>query len=290
MSSTALSTPSTSSAPSAPRTPPAPRLATALFGLLLIALGLQLAWWFWHFMYPPWQDARPSATQTEVPIGLGRQLFGDKDGPAPGNESSASAVTGVRLKGVVAVDGKTLAAAVVNLGGRDQTVYLKQEFSPGISLLDVKPDHIIVSRNGARERIDLDKLGTKPGPTSATTTTGGPAPTNFRLNVASTGNNAYALSRQELNTVLQDPRQMNFLGRIGPAPAGGVRVEDSPAGSLANKLGLQAGDVITAINGQPINSPGDLARVYGQFDSISTIRAEVKRSGAPVVMNYSVKN
>lgn len=282
MSSTALATqPATT----------ATRVGGVLFALLVIALGLQLAWWFWHFMYPSWQDAPASVTQTQVPISLGRQLFGDKDGPAPTADAPTAAGTGVRLKGVVAVDGKTLAAAVVNLGGKDQTVYLKQEFSPGISLLEVKPDHIIISRSGARERIDLDKLGTKPGPAAnANAATGGPAPTNFRLNVASTGNNAYALSRQELNTVLQDPRQMNFLGRIGPAPTGGVRVEDSPAGSLANKLGLQVGDVITAINGQPINSPGDLARVYGQFDSLSTIRAEVKRGGAPVVMNYSVKN
>lgn len=278
----------------APATQPATtatRVGGLLLALLVIAFGLQLAWWFWHFMYPSWQDAPASVTQTQVPISLGRQLFGDKDGPAPAADAPTAAGTGVRLKGVVAVDGKTLAAAVVNLGGKDQTVYLKQEFSPGISLLEVKPDHIIISRSGARERIDLDKLGTKPGPAAnASAATGGPAPTNFRLNVASTGNNAYALSRQELNTVLQDPRQMNFLGRIGPAPTGGVRVEDSPAGSLANKLGLQVGDVITAINGQPINSPGDLARVYGQFDSMSTIRAEVKRGGAPVVMNYSVKN
>lgn len=269
---------------------PVPRLASALCALLVIVLGLQLAWWFWHFMYPPWKDAPATAAELQVPIGLGRQLFGDQDGPAPTSDAPTAAVTGVRLKGVVAVDGKTLAAAVVNLGGKDQTVYLKQEFSPGISLVEVRADHIIISRSGARERIDLDKPGTKAGPANLNAATGGPAPTNFRLNVASTGNNAYALSRQELNTVLQDPRQMNFLGRIGPAPTGGVRVEDSPSGSLANKLGLQVGDVITGINGQPINSPGDLARVYGQFDSMSTIRAEVKRAGAPVVLNYSVKN
>ncbi len=269
---------------------PVPRFASALCALLVIALGLQLAWWFWHFMYPPWKDVPAAATEVQVPIGLGRQLFGDKDGPASSADAPTAAVTGVRLKGVVAVDGKTLAAAVVNLGGKDQTVYLKQEFSPGISLVEVRADHIIISRSGARERIDLDKPGTKPGPTNLNAATGGPAPTNFRLNVASAGNNAYALSRQELNTVLQDPRQMNFLGRIGPAPTGGVRVDDAPSGSLANKLGLQMGDVITGINGQPINSPGDLARVYGQFDSMGSIRAEVKRGGAPIVLNYTVKN
>ena len=83
---------------------------------------------------------------------------------------------------------------------------------------------------------------------------------------------------------------MNFLGRIGPAPSGGVRVEDAPSGSLSNKLGLQSGDIITSINGQPINSPGDLARVYGQFNSLTSIRAEVRRAGTPVMLNFSIQN
>ena len=263
-------------------------LANAITAMLVIALGLQLAWWAWQLAMPSWKVAVANSTPSTVPapLALGRQLFGDRDGAVSG-AGTPSVNSSVRLKGVFAVDGKTLSAAVVNLGGKDQTVRLNQELSPGVKLADVQADFIIISRNGARERIDLDRFVAAGRPGAAS---GLPTVTSFRLNVANTGANAFSLSRQELNTVLQDPRQMNFLGRIGPAPSGGVRVEDAPSGSLSNKLGLQAGDIITGINGQPINSPGDLARVYGQFNSLTSIRAEVRRAGAPVMLNYSIQN
>lgn len=260
-------------------------LMTALTALLLVTLGLQWAWWTWRFLTPAWQAplVAIASDATPVPPSLGRQLFGDRDDAV--SAGAPVAQNSVRLKGVFAVDGKTLSAAVVNLGGKDMTVRLNQELSSGVKLLDVQAEYIIISRNGARERIELDRFGA-----AKAVAPGAPAATQFRLNIASTGANAYALSRQELNTVLQDQRQMNFLGRIGPSPSGGVRVEDAPAGSLSHKLGLQANDIITSINGQPINSQGDLVRVYGQFNSLTNIRAEVRRGGAPVVLNYAIQN
>ncbi len=266
-------------------------LASSLTAILVVAIGLQLAWWTWQLLVPSWRVTAIGVTPTlpPVPPGLGRQLFGDRDG-AVANVAVPATARGIRLKGVFAVDGKTLSAAVVNLGGKDQTVRLNQELSAGVTLVEVQPDFIVVSRNGVREHIDLDRFVAATRPGAGAAASGPPAAANFRLNVASTGINAFSLSRQELNTVLQDPRQMNFLGRIGPAPAGGVRVEDAQAGSLAQKLGLQPGDIITGINGQPINSPGDLARVYGQFNSLVAIRVEVRRAGAPVMLNYSIQN
>ena len=101
--------------------------------------------------------------------------------------------------------------------------------------------------------------------------------------------NNYSLSRNELNTVLQDPRQLNYLGRIGVHPSGGVRLEQAPAGSLPSKLGLKEGDVIKVVNGQPVNSPGDLARVYQQFSNMTQIRAEVLRGGVPMMVTYQIQ-
>ncbi|HEX4859324.1 MAG TPA: type II secretion system protein N [Usitatibacteraceae bacterium] len=259
----------------------------ALTALLVFALGLQLAAWTWKLLYPDWRHAAmPVPAESASSLDWGRRLLGN--GEAPATEPSSGG--GIRLKGVFAVDGKTLSAAVVNLGGRDQAVLKNQEISKGVTLAEVERDHIVVSRAGVRERIDLERFGRVQPGAAAPSLTGGPAPTAFRLNVEKAGNNAFALSRQELNSVLQDPRQLNFLGRIGPAPQGGVRVEDAPGHSLAGKLGLQAGDILVAINGQPINSQGDLARLYGQFESLTSIRAEVRRAGTPLTLTYSIRN
>ena len=257
------------------------RLAALLTLLLLLVLAWQLAHWTWHFAAP--RDAISSTTASNAPAdwSAARRLFGDA--PAA---STAASNTGIRLKGVFAVDGKTLSAAVVNTGGkRDVAVRLGEEVEKGVTLASVQPDHIEISRNGARERVDLDKRLVPPGPLRP----GAPGTRGFRINVANTGANQFSLSRSELNTTLQDPSQLTYTGRIGIAPQGGVRMDSAPAGSLPDKLGLKEGDVIKSINGQSVNSPGDLARLYGQFSSITNIRVEVVRGGNPVALNFQIQ-
>ena len=111
----------------------------------------------------------------------------------------------------------------------------------------------------------------------------------FKLNVARTGSNNYSLSRKELDDALRDPNQLTYLGVIGMPPGGGVRMEATPSGSLAQKLGLQAGDVIKKINGQPVASSGDLARFYQQFATTSVINAEVQRGSQTLQLSFAIQ-
>jgi general secretion pathway protein C len=267
-------------------------IVNAVMAALVIAFGLQLSWWAWHFLAPQAPVATASNSSTGEDFGdvaLARTLFGEaeiKAADAPASD--------IRLKGVFAVDGITPSVAVVNIGAKDFPVRLGEAVMKDVNLQEVHADHIIISRGGTnergtKERIELERFR---GPVTATaaTQTRAPASGSFRLNVASTGGGAYSLSRQELNSVLQDPRQMEFLGRIGVAPNGGVRIDDAGGNTLAGKLGLQAGDVISMINGQPVNSAGDLARLYGQFNTLSQVRVEVKRGGVPTMLNYAIQN
>jgi general secretion pathway protein C len=268
--------------------PPTPlkHLATVLTLILVVALGVQVAWWGWHFFKPKLSLEGDTISAVSVDMNAARQLFGKVNVTAAATVTDNN--TGIRLKGVYAVDGKTLSAAVINTGGRDTSVRLNEKITDAITLVDVKADHIIISRAGVREKLEIER-NIKSSTTASAATTAPAAPqANFRLNVASTTRNTYALSRGELNSVLQDPRQINFLGGISPAPAGGVQISSAESGTLAQKLGLQVGDIITNINGQPVNSTGDLARFYGQFASTNTIRAEIKRAGAPMMLSYTI--
>jgi general secretion pathway protein C len=155
---------------------------------------------------------------------------------------------------------------------------------PGISLAEVHPDHVIVSRAGMPERIDLEarkSLGASAqGPMQRAS--------SFKVNVTRTSPNAFAFSRKELDDALRDPSQLNYLGQLGQPGSGGVRLEQAPAGSLASKLGLQPGDVIKRVNGQAVASTGDLARLYAQYSMLSTIQAEVQRGTNTVQLSYSI--
>ncbi|MBC7622976.1 MAG: hypothetical protein H7232_06300 [Aeromicrobium sp.] len=272
------------------------RLANATSLALVVALAFQLAWWGWHFFAPKPQLSEAMAPPP-VDRSLARTLMGDPGAVETASTGASASTSGIRLKGVFAVDGKTISAAIVNTGGRDMSVRVGEAIGEGIQLVEVSATQIVVSRGGVRETILMERMSasnTSSGGTVAGAGGVGGARTaaapqaNFRLNVASQSRNTYSLSRSELNNVLQDPNQINFLGNIAPATGGGVQVKDAPSGSLAQKLGLQVGDTITTINGQPVTGPGDLARFYGQFGSMTSIRAEIKRGGVPMLLTYAI--
>jgi hypothetical protein len=47
--------------------------------------------------------------------------------------------------------------------------------------------------------------------------------------------------------------------------------------------------VVKRINGQAVNSPGDLARLYQQFSTLAQIQAEVQRGSSTVQLTYNIQ-
>jgi general secretion pathway protein C len=258
-------------------------LGTSLVVALVLLLAWQLAYWTWNFAARPSAGARAPAPASAVDLDLVARLFG---GDRSAASTSAASGSGLRLKGVVApTPGTTAAAIFARPGGKDLAVFIDGEAQPGVRLLEVHPDHVVVARAGVRERVDLD---TARG-TQAAAAPGARVGPGFRVNVARSGNNTFSFARKELDEALRDPNQLNYLGQIGVASGGGVRMEAAPAGSLASKLGLQPGDVIRRINGQAVASPGDLARVYQQFATTSSVNADVERAGTIVQLSYRIQ-
>lgn len=268
-------------------TTPAPasrahRIADALVVIaLVLVLAWQLAYWTWRFLTPPAVAGSHDDAGT-IDLAAVARLFGGA--PPAGTSTQATSRNGLRLKGVIAPTPGVSASAIFSTGsGKDLAVYLDHEVQPGLKLKEVHPDHVVLSRNGVDERLDLEPMRGGTTPATASRQRG------FHLNVARSGENAYSLSRKELDDALRDPNQLNYLGQIGVPPGGGVRMEAAPAGSLAAKLGLRPGDVIRKVNGQTVASPGDLARLYQQFATTNTVTAEVQRAGQTVQLNYQIQ-
>jgi general secretion pathway protein C len=251
--------------------------------ILLVALTLafawQLAYWTWVFVAPP-AVAPAAVPRADIDLAAVARLFG-ADAP------SVASSSGLRLKGVIAPTPGVSASAIFSTGsGKDIAVFLDGEVQPGVKLVEVDPDHVMISRGGVRERIDLEARRSLMATGPASGARGAPG---FRINVARAGDRSYAFSRRELDEALRDPGQLNYLGQLGAPSGGGVRMEQAPPGSLAQKLGLQPGDLIRKVNGQTIGSTGDLARLYTQFNVLSSIQAEVVRGGQTVTLVYAIQ-
>ncbi len=250
----------------------------ALVVALVLVLAWQLAYWTWVFVAPPPAPSQSTGPAAVVDLAEIARLFG---AAAPSGGASGDLI----LKGVVApTPGVAASAIFAPRAGRDISVFIGEEVRPGVKLVEVDPDHVVVEKAGVRERIDLATARSTAQPRQAASHTRG-----FRLNVARESANRFSLSRHELDEALRDPAQLQYLGQIVMPPGGGVRMEAAPAGSLAAKLGLQPGDVIRKINGQDVAGTGDLARLYQQFATTSLIQAEVQRGNALLQLSYQIQ-
>jgi hypothetical protein len=59
----------------------------------------------------------------------------------------------------------------------------------------------------------------------------------------------------------------------------GLQVDSTVAGSLAEALGIEAGDVLVAINAQPIAGPSDIRSTLKDLDDRDEVRIELFRDG-----------
>jgi general secretion pathway protein C len=250
---------------------------------LVLLLAWQLAYWTWRFAAPGPVAASRSNAPEAVDLALASRLFG---GAASSGAAALASTSGLKLKGVIApTPGTTASAIFARTGGKDLAVFIDGDILPGVKLAEVFPDHVIVTRAGVRERVDLEAYRTAVASSSSPGRTG----PGFRLNVARSGTNNFSFTRKELDDALRDPNQLGYLGQIGMPPGGGVRMEAAPPGSLASKLGLQPGDVLRKLNGQTVASPGDLARLYQQFATLSSVQVEVERGGNTVQLSYRIQ-
>jgi len=255
----------------------------------LLALALLcwvLARWTWVLFAPAAPIVVPAAPapvdiQAALDEILRARLFSGKAaGEAP---IAVTARRDVQLAGVFATAPQGRGWAVLQFEGKAQQVAANgTEIAPGLLLDQVFGDHVVVTRQGTRERIDLARrVAAAPQP----------APV-FGLNVQQRGTGDYAFSRAELDRELRNPGQLTNLGALSVSPEAGVRIERAPPGSLAERLGLRPGDLIRSVNGQQIQSDEDLRRLYEQFKQTrqtAWVIFEGRRNDTPLRLRYTVQ-
>lgn len=262
---------------------------TILTLILLVILAALLARWTWFFMQPK-ESAAPIQGSSMLDLNsaaanvVNAHIFGVA-GETRSPDSAQVSTLNVRLKGVFAFDQETPAFAIVNTGAKDdQPIKAGDEIMSGVVLDGVYPGHILIKRGGVIERVNLEERAgggavaaprsqIRPIPPPAAAA---PAPSNFNL------------SRSEVQKSLQDPKQLANLGRVNANPGGGVLVEEVPPGSMAQQLGLQPGDVIRTVNGNAVNAPTDLGRLYQRVGESGQVRVEGTRGGKPLNLTYNM--
>jgi PDZ domain len=69
----------------------------------------------------------------------------------------------------------------------------------------------------------------------------------------------------------------------------GLRFDDVTKGSLLSRVGLERGDVVTTVDGQPLRSLDDAANLYARLPTARGTTLQVLRAGKPVTLRVSIQ-
>jgi type II secretion system protein C len=106
------------------------------------------------------------------------------------------------------------------------------------------------------------------------------------------GPNKYLVARSTINSDMQNMSvlltEIRALPVIQNGTSNGFRLSEIQPGSLFQQIGLQDGDVLTAVSGQQMNDPAGALKMLATLPNRSAVTLNVIRNGAPVEISYTI--
>jgi len=218
------------------------------------------------------RNPRPGVNIQDV---VNAHLFGvavaDPASQDPANAPPSSA--NLLLTGTIATQDPKHGVAIVSDAGGPSRVYSVGDRLAGATLHSVYLDHVILDRNGSLETVTLPRL-LRTGSVSAPV---------MRRSAADPRTAAAVDNIRRM--VQQDPSILDQVMRTVPSydnAAGklrGFRAFPGRNRQIFSKLGLKSGDLVTAINGTPLDDPQRSQEVFNTIQTSDHVTVTVERGG-----------
>jgi general secretion pathway protein C len=267
------------------------RLPGALCALLILAIALYLAKFVWVLV--PLQSSfdwsvKPAANNSALPLNsdstqvnyrtiVSAHIFGEA-GAQPVLTKAVDAPDtrlNLKLRGTIAAGDDKFAHAIIGDGkGKNEVYFIKDSVPGGAVLHAVYPDRVILNRAGTLETLRLPRTSESLGrpaiqqPQQAARDTSPPG------------------SIQEM---MQQPGG-SFTDVLRPQPympngqLKGYRVYPGRDRRKFAALGLRPGDLVTDINGQPLNNLQSGMEVFKNLGDATSLTVTIERNGSPMAL------
>lgn len=229
-----------------------------------------------------------------------RNMFDVKEKKAPVTDKEAMPpeVTRLKLKlwGTIASssnqraaiieDGKTSKQMLLREGDKIQTAVVKK-ISRGEVILSVNnKDEVLLIEKPTHAARGAKGGGDHPGlsPPELVTNTG--------IEMSPDGE-LVTIDRDTVQSAMQNVNELMKQARVRPhftnGEPDGLRLSAVRPNSLFRQIGLQSGDIITGVNGDPIQSVDDALRFYTSLKDANDVALQVRRGGIERSINYRVE-
>ena len=268
-------------------------LPGVLNGGILLLLAASLAQWTWLVVKPPLSPLvlalpTPSLPQTTFSLQslLAAHLFGQVSQELRGGRLENLPISSLNLMLTGVIASASGGYALISVNGQAQEPFGVGQTVTGNAVLQaVYPDRVVIQRNGVLESLMLEGAEKSPMEQWVPPAAASRPPAAAANIVRETGVNRYMVEREQLAAQMRTPDFLRQATMI-PSKSGGFEVQQIQAGSLYEKLGLRAGDVIKVVNGQPVNSVEDAIRLYQQMSDVGAVQMEITRDGKSEHLYY----
>lgn len=268
-------------------------LPTLAAWLLVIAIAWHAAQLLWSILpgepefdwtQPPQPAAAPAAPglpQVDFSAVAAAHLFGEA-GKEPEPVATATAAPDTRmnlkLKGTIAADDETLAHAIItDSSGKSKVYFVEDALAGGTTLHEVYVDRVILKRGAVLETLRLPKLSQSLGAQVNTSMTG-----NSRGSSRPSGGGSIrdmVESRPAAFTEIVRPQPYMPNGQLK-----GYRVYPGRDRRTFAALGLRPGDLVTNINGQPLDNIQSGMEIFRDLGEATQITVTIERNGSAMVL------
>jgi general secretion pathway protein C len=207
--------------------------------------------------------------------------------------------TSVNLIGTIVLSDPRFSVATIQRGSSDtQAVQMGDQINGLGEVFEIRQRRVcFVPSDGSRvEYIELPEEESKFGQPVASAR---PEPVNDDSGVATsipgidkTSENDFQVSRNTLNKYINDPNvlfQAHAVPNRVDGAIEGFKILSIQPGSVYEALGVQVGDIVKSVNGEPMNSLAKAQELFMALRSSSDVNITVNRGGADVNQNYKIK-
>ncbi len=288
--------------------------AAILVCLLLAAIAVWLlARVFWSVL--PAGDVAAvavprSAASSEPPptVAVSKwHLFGDAPQRAASTRNAPATTLALRLRGTLAdPDPRRGIAVIADDQGNERAWRVGEEIVPGVVLDEVHADRVVLMHVGVPEILPLVRDETMPASlaptmnpsaggavlrnTAPATAPGSIAPLSFTPPQIAHG----AINwQQTIDSIGTTPESLASRVRVTPVldngKIAGVRVSAVGDSALIAQLGLRPSDIVTAVNGVPVDSVARGQQILESLGNASAVRVTVTRDGVPAEITMKLR-
>jgi general secretion pathway protein C len=258
-----------------------PKLASLVLAALILLQLLQIGY---SLLSKPLKSPQPVVTASaprpqrsgvDIQTVVSAHLFGvpPADLAAQDPENAPQSSANLILAGTIATQDPKRGVAIISDAGGPSKVYAVGERISGAILHSVYLDHVILDRAGALETLLLPRQLPPSSRAAAVPRRQGADPRTVAVvdNIRRLVTQDPSILDQVMRTV---PSYDNAAGKLR-----GFRAYPGRNRAIFNKLGLKAGDLVTAINGTPLDDPQRSQDVFNTIQTSDHVTVTVERGG-----------